>query len=200
MNLSEIEVSRRDQMGKGPARRLRARGQVPAVVYGHKEAPVALELDPKNFLKHLRTSGMGRNTLFKLKGLDREPTCLVKDMQFDPVRRDLRHVDLHEVRESDRVLVDIPVRLTGRAVGVIAGGDLSLAKRTLTVRCSPMNIPKQVVLDVSPMGLGATIRVGDVALPENVESVENPRLAVVTVKESRRSRQIAATEGGEPKK
>ncbi|MEM1024425.1 MAG: 50S ribosomal protein L25 [Myxococcota bacterium] len=194
MSVTEIEVAPRDQLGKGPSRKLRASGRVPGVLYGHKEQPVKFSVDPKVFFQTLRGTGMGKNTIFKVKGLGREATCLIKEMQQDPVRWDLLHLDFLEVRETDQVVVDIPVNVHGRAVGVVAGGSLQRAKRTLRVKCSPFQIPKSVELDVTPMQLGDTVRVGDVELPQGVEPIESARLAIVAVKESRRSRQQAAAE------
>jgi large subunit ribosomal protein L25 len=197
MTATELQVTRREGLGKGAARKLRATGQVPGIVYGHKEQPTPISLDPKAFFKGLRSSGMGRNTLFHLRGLDRDVTCLVREMQLDPVRRDLRHLDLQEVRDGDEVVAEVPVKTTGRAAGVVAGGDLALTKRTLTIKATPVRIPKEFVIDVTSMGLNATVRVSDVPMPDGVLSIESPRLAVVTVKESRRSRQQAAAEATE---
>jgi len=194
MSVTEIEVAPRDQLGKGPSRRLRATGRIPGVLYGHKEESVNFSVDPHLFFKTLRSTGMGKNTIFKVKGLGREATCLIKEMQQDPLRWDLIHLDLLEVRETDSVTVDIPVNVHGRAAGVVTGGELQRAKRSLRVKCSPFEIPKSVELDVTPMQLGDTIRVGDIELPEGVKPVESERLAVVSVKESRRSRQQAAAE------
>lgn len=197
MSVVEIEVAPREALGKGGSRKLRAEGKVPAVLYGHRENPAALTLDPHLFFKQLRSTGFGRNTLFKLKGLAREVTALVKDMQQDPVRWDLIHLDFVEVRDGDSVVVEVPVKVSGRAAGVIAGGSLAQSKRSMTVRCSPFNIPKSVDLDVTKLQLNDVIRVSDITLPDGAVSTESGRLAVVAVKESRASRQQAAADAQE---
>ena len=108
MEQQVIEVEPRTPGGKGDARKLRSEGKIPGVLYGHKEEPLAFSLKPAVLRKQLRASGMGRNTVFQVKGLGREALALLKDAQIDPVRRDLLHVDLLEVRESDRVVVEVP--------------------------------------------------------------------------------------------
>lgn len=191
MSQTEIAVTARQMRGKGAARRLRSAGKVPGVLYGHKEAPFTFEVDPKEFFKSLRSTGYGRNTVFRVKGLDREVTAVVRELQLHPVKRDLLHLDLMEVRESDKIAVEIPVKTKGRAKGMVAGGDLQIAKRSVKALCGPFQIPKEIVLDVTPMDIGDTIRVGDIELPAGANHMESERLAVVAVKESRRSRQAA---------
>jgi len=187
----EIVVERRDGRGKGPTRQLRAQGKVPGVLYGHKEEPRAFSLDPNEFSKRLRASGRGRNTLFRVKGLDREATVLVKAMQVHPVRREITHLDFLEVRSDDVIVAEVPVRTRGRAAGQVQGGSLQLAMRTVKVRCKAFEIPNEIVIDVAPMQLNETFRVGQLDLPKGVESVESERLAIVTIKESRASRMMA---------
>lgn len=192
----EIVVERREPGGKGAARQLRSSGRVPGILYGHKEAPLNFSIDPNEFNKRLRASGRGRNTLFKVKGLDRDATALVKDMQIHPVRRELVHLDFLEVRSDDVIVADVPVRTTGRAVGQVQGGSLQLAMRTVKVRCKAFEIPEEIVIDVTPMQLNETFRVGALQLPDGVERVENERLAIVTIRESRASRMMAQDQEG----
>src|SRR5688500_1649811 len=110
-----IEVQPRAQHGKGAARKLRATGKIPGVLYGHKEAPIPFEVDPTLLRKSLRSSDLGRNTVLTIRGLNREVLALVKDTQVDPVGRDVLHIDLIEVRSTDRVIVEVPVVLTGKS-------------------------------------------------------------------------------------
>lgn len=197
MSQTEIAVTARSERGKGAARRMRAAGRVPGILYGHKEPPRAFAVDPNEFFKRLRATGFGRNTLFKVTGLDREVTALIREMQLHPVRRELVHLDFLEVTDSDQVDVEVPVKTRGRAKGMVAGGDLQVAKRSVRVKCSPLAIPKEIVLDITPLEIGQSIRVQDLPLPDGAEHVEAPRLAVVNIKESRRSRQAAAAAAAE---
>ncbi len=196
MTQQEIQVEPREQYGKGPARRERLGGRVPGVLYGHKEEPLTFTLDPSDFHKCLRNSGVGRNTVFKVNGLPRGATALIKDLQIHPVRRNVLHVDFLEVRDGDRLVVEVPVRTTGRAAGQVAGGDLQIAMRTIKLDCPAFGIPDEILIDVTPMKLNETVRIGDLPLPNNVKFVESERLAVVAIKESRRSKQLAQTSDG----
>jgi large subunit ribosomal protein L25 len=184
----EIVVEPREMSGKGPARQLRKSGKVPGILYGHKETPLQFAFDPNEFSKRLRASGRGKNTLFRLKGLDRDAVALIKDLQVHPVRREITHLDFLEVRSEDTVVADVPVRTTGRSAGQVAGGNLQLSMRTVKVRCNAFKIPEEILIDVTPMQLNETFRVGQLELPKGVTSVENERLAIVAIKESRTSR------------
>lgn len=184
MEQQVIEVEHRGTRGKGAARKLRATGMIPGVLYGHKEAPVAFSVNPLELRKRIRASGMGRNTIFKLSGLDRDVLALLKETQVDPVRRDLLHIDLIEVREGDQVFVDVPLEFSGKAAGVVAGGDLQVVRRSIEVACSPLTIPRSIPVDVTPLEIGDTLHAGDLPFPEGVVCT-NERLAVVNIKAPR---------------
>ena len=122
MGQQVLEVEQRVGQGKGDARKLRASGKIPGVLYGHKEQPTPLSLDPHQLRKRIRASDLGRNPVLQLSGLDRSVMALIKDTQIDPVRRDLIHVDFFEVRETDRVVVEVPLEFEGKAAGVVRVG------------------------------------------------------------------------------
>lgn len=189
-----VEVETRVSGGKGAARKLRAKGNIPGVLYGHKEAPQPIALDPVKLKKTLRDSGMGANTLLRLKGLSRDVLCLIKDTQVEPVKRNLLHIDLIEVRETETVTVLVPLEFTGKPAGVTAGGELGIARRSLAVKCSPVAIPKVIVLDVSGLQLGQTLHVSDVKFPEGTSSGFDGRLAIASVRAPRAEKVEAAAE------
>jgi large subunit ribosomal protein L25 len=170
MQSQSIEVKRREVGGKGLARKIRQGGQIPGVLYGHKQEPVAFTIDPNELKKRVKASGMGRNTIFKVSGLDREIMALVKDVQIDPVKRNPIHIDLVEIRESDRIVVEVPVELTGKPAGVVAGGILQAVRRTIAVECSPLAIPQKIVADVTHLNLNQALHVNDVKFPEGTKS------------------------------
>lgn len=185
MEQQVLEVEQRVGKGKGDARKLRASGKIPGVLYGHKEQPTPLSLDPHQLRKRIRASDLGRNTVLQLSGLDRSVMALIKDTQIDPVRRDLIHVDFFEVRETDRVVVEVPLEFEGKAAGVVLGGELQIVRRSLPVRCSPMQIPKSLTVSVTQLGLGQSLHISDVALPEGTECGTDPKLAICTIKAPR---------------
>src|SRR5688572_13530640 len=141
MQTQDIQVERRTESGKKTARKLRKGGKIPGILYGHKQEPVAFTVDPHEVHKKVRASGAGRNTVFKVSGLGRDVLALLKDSQIDPVKRALLHIDLIEIRESDRVVVEVPVELVGKPAGVVAGGVLQAVRRTIAVETSPLSIP-----------------------------------------------------------
>jgi large subunit ribosomal protein L25 len=199
MEQTVLQVEKRVADGKGAARKLRKSGKIPGVLYGHKQAPVSIAVDPHVLGKLLRSSGMGRNTIFALKGLDRELTALVKDVVIDPVRRNMTHIDLIEIRETDRIVVDVPVELVGKPEGVIAGGILQAVRRAIAVECSPLNIPKLIQVDVAHLLLGQAVHVSDVKFPEGTKSGYTGNFAIASVQAPRAEVETTTTavEGAE---
>ena len=165
---NNLNVEPREANKKGGARKLRRTGKIPGVLYGHKEKALSLSVDPYILRKKMTASGFGRNTVLNLTGLEREVMVLLKDTQVDPVRRDLLHVDFIEVREDEQVTVKIPVVFEGRAKGVRAGGRQIVLKRELKVRTQPLNIPKQLVVDVTDFAVAHNCYAESIALPEGV--------------------------------
>lgn len=191
MDAQVLEVEKRIPAKKGASRKLRAMGRVPAVLYGHKEDPTHLSLDPRSLEKLMRDSGLGVNTLFELKGLDRTVRALIKDSQQHPVNRALLHLDFAEVRDGDQVVVEVPVVYNGRPEGVVAGGTLVKVRRLMRVKAAPNNIPKLVELEIGKMQIAEVIHLGDIALPEGVECAESPKVTAVYVKAPRVAKQAS---------
>lgn len=196
MEAVQIELEKRADTGKGPARKTRAQGKIPGILYGHKSQPVMFNADSHGFSQLLNKSDFGRNQLLQLSGVDRDITALIKDIQVHPVSRRILHLDLIEVNDEDRVTVTIPVRHEGRAAGQSAGGTVQLLMRQVKIVCSPRKIPAAIVIDVRPLGIGETILVGDLPLPEGAKSIGNQKLIVLTVKPPRVSGKTQE-EGGE---
>jgi len=185
----------RDGAGKGSARRLRAEGLVPAVVYGrHLENPVQIAVDPIEVKKAIATPHKF-NTLLSLK-LDGQPERLVllKDYQQDPVSREMLHADFIDVRENEQVKVNVPVVLTGKAVGTTEGGILSQTRREIEVYALPSAIPEKIEADVTHLKIAQSLHINEVKLPEGVrvKSHVNYTLAVVSVPEKEEVAPVAA--------
>jgi large subunit ribosomal protein L25 len=183
---THLEVEAREAVGKGVARKLRAAGKIPAVLYGGGRPAVPLALDPVLLQKLLHGSELGMNTLIDLKvtghaELDGK-TVMVRELQRDPVRGSFMHADLYEVDLAQRIDVEVPIHLTGKAKGVeMDGGVLDQALRELEVKCLPRAIPDEIVLDVSVLEIGDSLHVRDIPLPEGVELVSDGDLSVVSV-------------------
>ncbi len=163
-----LTAESRDSRGKNEARRLRARGLTPAVLYGATKDSVALAVNPKEVRKILRT---GHNTIFDLaiQGGESSPVMLVA-WQNDPVKDSLLHVDLKRIDLSKRITVKVPVHTVGEAKGVkLQGGLFEIVTREVEIECLPTDIPEEFTLDVSELMIGQNLRTSDIKLPENVK-------------------------------
>lgn len=158
---------------KGAARKLRAMGRVPAIAYGPKQAPRHLSLDPKIFPLQRMRFGLGHlydvNVSDAQDGGPQAFKCLIRDIQSDPVTRMLLHVDLYAVDMTRPLTVDVEIELTGKAAGIIDGGLLSQILRSAEVICLPSQIPAKLVADVTPLGVGDSLHLSDIKLPEGVK-------------------------------
>jgi large subunit ribosomal protein L25 len=165
-----LEVVKRNGRGKNEARRLRAAGQLPAVVYGvlkegkpPESVPVAV--DPKALLRILHSES-GANTLINLKLDGREARVMVKEYQLDPVTHHMLHADFYQLAMDKAITVAVPVFIKGEPVGVKQqGGLLDFVTRELQVLCLPTDIPEHIAIDVSELMLHQAVRLRDV--PEN---------------------------------
>ena len=178
-----LAVELREGAGKGVARKIRALGRVPAVIYGHGKATVSLVLDPSALESMLRGSSAGMNTLIQLEG-DASvsgKTVLVKDLQRDPVRGQVIHADLFEIDITERISVSVAVHITGTAEGVTMGGLIDHVLREIDLDCLPNAIPDEIVVDVTHLMVGDAIHVSDLEIPEGVHVRTHVDLPVVSV-------------------
>jgi large subunit ribosomal protein L25 len=180
----DLSVQVRTKTGKGPARRLRAKETVPAILYGPKTAPVPLAVPALPLLKLLRDMGE-ESKLIRLvigQGPDQQVRqALIREVQTHPVRRRFLHVDFYEVPLDQLILVEVPVELDGEAVGEKKGGVLNLIRRTLSVRCLPGEIPERVHIDISGMDLGSSVHVADLIGRVPFELMDDKSTAVVAM-------------------
>ena len=121
MSEQQISVEPRNATGKGGARKLRISGKIPGILYGHKEKPLSFAMDPRLLDKAVAAGGMGRNTVLRIGGLERDVLALVKETQMDPVKRTPIHIDLQEVRADEDVAVEVPLEFFGKPVGIVKG-------------------------------------------------------------------------------
>ena len=165
--------------GSRAARRLRAQGRIPGVVYGHGRDPLPISVDGRS-LRAALTTGAGLNALLALEFGGETHLTLAREIQRDPVRSTVTHVDFLIVRRDEVVSADVPVNLVGEARQVEqADGLVEHILTSLTVHATPANIPSHVEVDISGMTIGDTIRVADIALPSGVSTDVDPEEAVV---------------------
>jgi large subunit ribosomal protein L25 len=201
MTTNTLDATIRPSGGKGPARRLRAVGQIPAVAYGLDLNATSLAVSPKELGKIL-SGERGLNTVVELK-VAGQPSIhtLVVDYQIHPVTRALLHADFRKIDMDKTVDVEVKLELTGRAPGVTVGGELHQVFRKLPVRCRPDQIPVKLVHDVGELGLDQVAQVKDLKLPEGVQVLLPPERTVVGVfaaKKRKEDEEEAAAEAAKP--
>ena len=181
---SELNACLRDASGKGVARKLRAGGRIPAVLYGAHTQSLMLSLDPRALMKAVDTEA-GTNTLITLRlegAADQaQRVVMVRELQVDPIRRAPLHADLYEIRMDETITVSIPVRVVGKAPGIEEGGILEQGLRELEIECLPGSIPDDVEVDVSRLAIGDSIPVSDLKLPEGVKVLTDATTTVAAV-------------------
>lgn len=174
--MAEVKLSAetRSEFGKGAARRLRRAHKVPAVLYGHGQEPVHVALPGHETMLALKNS----NALLALDLDGRTELALPKDVQRNPVRGSIEHVDLLVVRRGERVTVDVQVHVTGSpASGTIVTTDYT----TLSVEVEATAIPKQLEVDIEGAGDGTHVTAADVPLPAGATLVTDPEALVLAV-------------------
>jgi large subunit ribosomal protein L25 len=154
--------------GSRPANRLRAQGKVPGVVYGHGASPMAVAVEWRD-LRHALTTDAGLNALIDLTIDGDTQLTIVKDLQRDPVKRQVTHVDFIRISRDEAITVDVPISLEGEAEAVLReDGTVDQVLFALTITSKPGSIPNEITVDVSSLEIGDSIRVGDLRLPEGV--------------------------------
>jgi large subunit ribosomal protein L25 len=170
----KISAERRETFGKGAARKLRAGGRIPAVIYGHGAEPVHISLPGHETALIIRKA----NAVLELDFSGATQLALVKDVQKDPVRQIIEHVDLLLVRSGETVQVEVPVHVEGEsAPGTIA----TLDAQTLLLDVEATHIPERVTLSIEGLTDGAHITAGDVTLPEGAKLASDPGLLIVGI-------------------
>jgi large subunit ribosomal protein L25 len=179
-----LQAASREGHGKGPARRLRAKGLIPAVVYRPQGEPAHVSVDPAAIQKAIATPKKF-NTLLTLKLDGGDKQVLFKDYQVDPVTRKLLHADFFEVSLDKPVKVAVPVAIVGKAEGVTAGGILQVSAHEIVVESLPDRIPVAIEVDVTPLKIGQSVHIADVKAPEGtkIKYQTNYTVAVVAVPE-----------------
>jgi large subunit ribosomal protein L25 len=174
-----ISGEAREKRGKNEARRLRARGMVPAIVYGTGSEPVAVAIDPKAVTGILK-SGSGHNTIFDIDIQGAKAPVMIVDWQHEPIRSRLLHVDLLRIDLSKKVVVKVPVHTHGDPVGVkIQGGQHEIISRDVQVECLPDDIPERFDIDVSGLSVGQSIRASEIPLTGSMRLI-SPADAVIS--------------------
>jgi len=174
-------------------KKVRSNGRIPAVIYGRHNKPENLEVGSTD-LKNVIHGSISETILVDLALGTTKRLALLKDIQHHPLSGQVLHLDLHEVVETEKVTINVPVETTGEAVGVKTGGGvLEHVLFKLKVRATPKDLPEVITIDVSSLDIGKSIHLGDIAVPAGVEILGNKDISVVSVAAPLTEAQEAAT-------
>jgi large subunit ribosomal protein L25 len=167
--------------GSPAARRLRAEGHIPGVLYGHGMTPLSLTIDRRQ-LRVALSGPAGANTVLDLQVDGKSYPAVVKELQRHPIRRTVNHIDFLQVNMNEEITVSVPLRLEGEAKSVVNdGGLVDPAVDSIEVTTTPNNMPNEFVVDISRMRIGDVIRLADLPMPNGVTAHGDPEMPIVTI-------------------
>lgn len=182
MEAIELKACMRKESGKGPARRLRQEGLIPAVYYGRGEEAIPLSVNAADLLKIIKAKKENIFIKLLIEGEKRlEKLSLIKELQIEPVSRRFQHADFYEIRMDHKLTIDIPLHFIGTPIGVQNGGELQHLKRDLKVSCLPSALPEFIDIDVSGLDIGNSIKIQDIKVPDGIEVLDPGDVSVAMV-------------------
>jgi large subunit ribosomal protein L25 len=187
-----LTVEARDERGRGEAKKLRAEGKLPGVIYGSGIDPVALAVPRAELLRVLHQHGAHPLVTVKVDG-GREYLALIKDLQIDHVKQLALHVDFHRVQEDVAVQTEVEVVFVGTPAGVKTGGVLEIITRMVAIEALPRALPEHIEFDVSEMELGSTIEVRELVAPSGVTILTDEGTTMCTVVAPRVAEEVTLT-------
>jgi large subunit ribosomal protein L25 len=188
-----LVTEKRDSRGTRLARKLRAKGRVPAVVYGHQEATVSVSVAADVLLSAVRHGAR----VVDLQSDGNLQKAQIAELQWDHLGLEVLHVDFRRVAADERIHVTVPVEVRGIAPGVTAGGVLDQPIHVLSVECAADSVPESIRVNVNELQLGAAIYVRDLHLPPDVKALADADAIVVHVTAPQAEPEAAATPGAE---
>ena len=182
MDRVKLEVNERTETGTRAAKRMRRAGLIPGVLYGSGKAATTIVIDP-HALRAAVSTEHGTHAVFDVvfAGHKRAHHAVIQEMQLDPVKHRVTHLDLREVNLNEPIEAAVDLRLEGTAPGVKAGGLLDVSAHEIHIRCLPADMPEHLVLDVNELMLGDVARIKDVVAPEGVTILDDPEEVAASV-------------------
>ena len=181
MNTIVVKSEKRQGLGSNAARRLRAQGFVPAVLYGEAMPTASLVLAKKDIVQILRLE-TGENTIFKVAVDADSYDAMIKELQVDPATDELLHVDLIRINMDKPIRVAVPVVHSGEPFGVkTEGGFVDFVTREVEVECLPRDIPESLAIDISELHINQSFKVGGITAPAGVKILTDPNTVLVLV-------------------
>lgn len=206
-----LKVKVREGTGKKYAHKIRTKGEIPGILYGHGKENIVLSV-PEHDLWHILHHSSTEHIILTLEiegASEDNLTTLIRDVQHHPVTGDILHVDFQRISKDEPVKVDVPIELEGQPKGVKDfGGVLDHAVREVTIKCKPLEIPEFLEIDVTQLGIGDSIHVSDLASAyPNIEILDDPTITIAHVSPPKKlevaevaEEEAATAEEGEEKK
>lgn len=183
MELQTINVSTREEVGKGPARRRRVAGSIPAVMYGENKSVVSLMINAKAFTAALHGS-QGEHAIMQAHVEDKPELSgpiLVKAVQHHPIKEHIIHADLLRIDLAQPIHTLVPLALVGQCPGIVEGGVPDQQLRELQIECLPLDTPTHIDVDISELRIGGLLHVSDLKTPDNLKVVTEPDRTIITI-------------------
>ena len=171
----QLKAEIRKQAGSKASAKVRKQGRIPAIVYGHKEEPVAISLDAHDFVEQLHHG----HRLMDVQLDEKLQKVIVKDVQYDHLGKDVIHADLMRVDITETVTVTVPIELKGTAKGAEHEGVIEQHSNRLLVQCKATDIPEGIVISVKDLDVGDSLHARDITLPPEVKLVSDPEMLIV---------------------
>lgn len=181
-----LNATIREKLGKEASKKLRAQDTIPGVVYKKGKKTLPVKVDGREFFHILHTEA-GENVIITLKieseaRSDKERTVIIKEIQHEPIRGDVLHVDFNEISLTEVITVKVPIETKGEAEGVkTEGGVLDHVMKELEVECLPTEIPERIEVHVESFKIGDSVRVKDLSVPAGVKVLSDPESTVLSV-------------------
>ena len=179
----KLKAEPRTNVGRSAVRKLKARGVIPAIIYGGKDKPLPLQVAARD-INAMMSHASGENILVELEiaGQESSRTALVQEVQHSPVGGDILHIDFHAISMDETIQAEIPLEPVGVPNGVKNfGGLLEQNLRALAIECLPRDLPDRVTVDVSQLNIGDSIHARDIQLPSGVTGKVPPELTAFSV-------------------
>jgi len=196
LELIELKANVRTERKKGPSRRLRVAGKIPAVLYGPGVDSLALSITTAELEKAIKNRGGSQVFLnLVIDGGDvGNKTAMIKDLQTHPVSRDILHADFYEIAMDRKIRAMVPVTVTGKSIGVENGGMLQIIRRELEVLCFPNQMPEEIQLDITDLDMGDSIHIEEVPATEGVEFPYDVNFTVLTILSPKKEEEVIEEE------
>jgi large subunit ribosomal protein L25 len=196
MEAVTLRASARKTSGKGPARRARSSGLIPAVFYNPQAESTMITVsaaDMSNILKK-NDENVFINIQIEDEGKSRDKMSIIKDIQIDPLTRRIIHIDFYEISMDHKLTVDVPVHFEGTPKGVKIGGELQLLKKEISISCLPSVLPDHIAADISGLKVGEAFRIADLPVKDGITILESEDAVLAMVSVTREAMKSEAEE------